>query len=1452
MNTAKPLPMICQKSDEKVAAHRATHLLSSLRLILLTFLCGLLGSTLSMAQTPVALMYDTNIEGIKFAATDVKAALQQNGFTVTELPLGDPAAVTPSVRVILSTVGVSISGKPVITGITQQGYAIRKVVSGPITNWWIIGFDNPGAMYGGLEFAEAVKLADGLTGVTERTTNPHIVSRGIKFNIPLDARSPSYSDDSSSAQANIVNMWEQSYWIGFLDNMARHRYNMLSLWSLHPFPSMVRVPEYPSVALADVKKKDGALWDATIYGTGMYDPSWTLTTVKTMTMDEKITFWRWVMQYAKNRGIDMYMFTWNIFTYGTEPTSYGITDSHTNATTKNYFRKSVQAMFNTYPLLAGIGITAGENMANLTSDQEEQWLWDTYGLGVSDAIADAKNSASPYYAPDRKIRLVHRLHFASPSEIVTKFQSLPGASDADSSLLFSMKYSVAHMHSSTRPLFVQGDLNRIPNGKKTFLTVRNDDMYNMRWGDPDFARDYMTNMFTLQNSQKITGFYMGPDGYTWGREYLSTEPDTPRQQVIDKMWYSFLLYGRLAYEPTLPNTRFQALLRERFTELTNNNLFDGWASTSKIIPLVNRFHWGPTDYVWYPEACAAAFGGGFKTVRDFIDGYKPMQADEDGTGPLFMSVLQYVNGEAANGRLNPLQVADLLQQHAEAGMTKIQGLNAGSNKELRLTLGDIKAMASLGRYYADKIRGAVSLARYDKNGLTSDYNAARAHLLAASNHWKDYATVWSSQYNGQVLTRLGNKVIDIVALQSKVNADIPVPLPSTTPDSLPWVEDFNLPSGFRADGAPTAWQVARAGVFEISTDGKLFINGSGGEGVLTTNTIDISSGSVNLSLDVVSAGGVDAPSGSTQDYVKLFIKVNGGPEQLVNQVFGPQSTVTWNSNGIIGNQLQVIVRALVGQATEFYYLDNLKVEPAQAVTTYNLTTSATNGSVTLDPMGGVYPAGNPVSLIAVPNSGYIFSSWSGDLTGTTNPVSITMNGNKNITANFTAVTAAPDAIPWWEDFNLPLGTKSQGAPTTWTANRANGDFQVNAAGQLFINQFGGNGAAGEGVFETGEIDISGALEIKMSLSVQAAGGLDLGTDPDYVRFYKIVDGGAPVLVAPQILGGFTGTQILEGTHTGGSRLKLRIQTKVTADSEFYYFDDLKVDILRSPKKILFIAGDAALLSTSDASIVARLQSQGHTVLAINDELSTTASATGQDLVIISSSVSGSQVNTKFQGVAVPVINWETVLQDELLFTGAASSTSQGTSATQTTLNITDASHPLAGGLAAGVRIVANTTGTFSWGAPGETPLIIARLNDGTNRAAIYAYETGAAMNSGTAAARRVNLFLQNDTFVSLNADGLRLFDAAVAWATGQSLSTNVNGSNTVNPEPPSGPQVGPEETNPIIPTIIEGGQLHLEWNGSGTLQKSTNMQEPWIDVPNAVSPFVIPMTESQEFFRLKR
>ncbi len=70
---------------------------------------------------------------------------------------------------------------------------------------------------------------------------------------------------------------------------------------------------------------------------------------------------------------------------------------------------------------------------------------------------------------------------------------------------------------------------------------------------------------------------------------------------------------------------------------------------------------------------------------------------------------------------------------------------------------------------------------------------------------------------------------------------------------------------------------------------------------------------------------------------------------------------------------------------------------------YTITTSTDgNGTIELTPDLPGYPAGEPVTVTAVPNPGYEFASWGGDLSGTTNPQSINVNSNFTISATFTA------------------------------------------------------------------------------------------------------------------------------------------------------------------------------------------------------------------------------------------------------------------------------------------------------------------------------------------------------------------------------------------------------------------------------------------------------------------
>ncbi len=586
----------------------------------------------------------------------------------------------------------------------DQCYAIRLKTDGKIRSVYVLAGGAKGGMYGALDIAEAIQ-SNAVNQLTESDHSPYLTKRGIKFNIPLDLRTPSYSDPGDAHQQNIPNTWDLNFWQSYFDEMAVHRYNVMTWWSLQPFPSMVKVPEFPEVALNDVWRTKEK-YDDTYSSLGLNFDRPVLfknvEVVKKMTIDEKIVFWKKVMQMAADRGIDVYLFTWNMFTYGAEG-KHGITRQQDNDTTIAWFRASVREMIKTYPLLRGIGITSGEGMDNKQKGEyaNEKWLWKTYGEGIRDGLKDE---------PKREFTLVHRFHWASLNEIQQEFKDLP------CKLELSLKYAIAHMYSITNPEFILPAMPLLSPQVQSWLTIRNDDIYSFRWANNDFARSFIKN---IPDIEKIAGFYMGPDGYCWGRDYLSKlNGNKIPPLILQKQWYSFMLWGRLSYNPNLPDKIFYQQLPVHFPSVNKNELIKGWSSASMIFPWITRFVWGDIDLKWFPEAnLSHPSHKGFYTVKDYVERVPMAGSNVEG-------ILAWTETKSANKKTGsvttPLQVADTLELFSNTALSSLRKLPkaiAQSPDELNQTLSDIEAFAMIGKYYAEKIRAACDLSLFVKHKM---------------------------------------------------------------------------------------------------------------------------------------------------------------------------------------------------------------------------------------------------------------------------------------------------------------------------------------------------------------------------------------------------------------------------------------------------------------------------------------------------------------------------------------------------------------------------------------------------------------------------------------------------------------------------------------------------------------------------------------------------------------
>ena len=188
------------------------------RLVVAAVLGGFLVAGVPAAgRARVVLLRDPKVAPVAFAADEIRGALEANGFSVTDAPLGTAEAPAGAVRIRLAVAGDN-GAESRRAAIRPQGYALRFAGK---SDYQVIGADAAGAMYGGLALAEMIRLEKGLPGDASIVCAPAIGRRGIKFNIPLDARTPSYDDTGDAAQTNIVHMWDFAFWREFLDERSR-------------------------------------------------------------------------------------------------------------------------------------------------------------------------------------------------------------------------------------------------------------------------------------------------------------------------------------------------------------------------------------------------------------------------------------------------------------------------------------------------------------------------------------------------------------------------------------------------------------------------------------------------------------------------------------------------------------------------------------------------------------------------------------------------------------------------------------------------------------------------------------------------------------------------------------------------------------------------------------------------------------------------------------------------------------------------------------------------------------------------------------------------------------------------------------------------------------------------------------------------------------------------------
>ncbi len=220
--------------------------------------------------------------------------------------------------------------------------------------------------------------------------------------------------------------------------------------------------------------------------------------------------------------------------------------------------------------------------------------------------------------------------------------------------------------------------------------------------------------------------------------------------------------------------------------------------------------------------------------------------------------------------------------------------------------------------------------------------------------------------------------------------------------TIPQVQSSSLPiAGGTTSGTGTFDQGTLVTITAIPNSGYSFLNWTENGTIVSTNS----------SYELTMAGNKALVANFTADLVvTLSATPSAGGTTTGAGSFIPGTSATLTATPNSGYSFVNWTEGTTIVSTDATYTATINTSRT-LVANFALTTGVTfalnvtgnNGTVVKNPVLVTYNSGATVELTATPELGYTFASWSGDATGSVNPLTVTMSADKNITANFTLI-----------------------------------------------------------------------------------------------------------------------------------------------------------------------------------------------------------------------------------------------------------------------------------------------------------------------------------------------------------------------------------------------------------------------------------------------------------------
>ena len=598
----------------------------------------------------------------------------------------------------------------------------------------ITGGDERGLIYGCLSLAEDIDNGISLNNCETKNEKPFLPFRAIKYDLPWDTYRHSYALELHDQTCR-----DTSYWKAFLDMMVTNRFNTLTLWNLHPYPFLIKSKSFPEAS------------------------PWTDTEMK-----EWQRLFHSIINMATERAIETYIIPFNIFVTPEFAKAHNVAmdnltheyfvNGDTSEIIKRYTRECVTQMLDEYPGLTGMGLTLGEGMGGMTPQQRENWMRET----IIEGMRLAK----------RKSKLIHRIPFSSTTgslgitSIETEQLTRKGI-EKEAELGFTegpiwadLKFNWSHAHSSTRLMKVHGGklydtyFKPEPTTYKIVWTARNEDFFCLRWGVSSFVRRHI-----LDNRSSYSGGYIiGSETYIPAKDYFTKDSiDLPWRYAFERQWLFYKLWGRLMYDPGIPDDTFKKEFVRRYGNAGDQLFIASSLAGHTPLRLASYFDCG-WDFTLYSEGMMALDNTTKRVEYISID--RLIKQPPLDTG--YISIAGYVGILNSQKPLNrtkstPLELASTLEKDCNNALEMAKNIIVKSNNALRYEVADIKTWAYLGLHLAEKLRGGVALERYRTQGDETNKQNAIRNLQKALEYWDSIVSITRPLYKDMPLVHLSQQ-----------------------------------------------------------------------------------------------------------------------------------------------------------------------------------------------------------------------------------------------------------------------------------------------------------------------------------------------------------------------------------------------------------------------------------------------------------------------------------------------------------------------------------------------------------------------------------------------------------------------------------------------------------------------------------------------------------------------